>query len=805
MAFTNSSETPLRPLKSPEEKRAEQMTREEDDVEASIKTFRERVDLHPAHSQVGVSNVREMFAYLEAIFQKRQEDERSPKKFSDIGYFLLAIDPASFAVIFMREVLFSFSMKESLPEHPGEFPTLWAVKTRMKGNKITSNEEYNQRKAADLSRRIGERCNQHWKSLSPKTKETKIAEILSCYISPRESRQGKAIREKLDGDWDLELKILLGRELMNGAVKKGFLAIKQSYQGRGKRPNVLSLNDEFFVSLEWDKEIFADLAKAVYRPMVCEPVDWSSLKRGGYLKNEGESISLVRHWGNVTICKGLLEQESQLDRVFSAVNALQKTPWQINQNVYETIRSFEGVSEERLFPTFGMSTSERKARRTLHSSRLSACEDLLSQDRFYFPYYLDYRGRTYCTPQIINYQLDDMVRSLLVFADAKPLGKTGIKWLKIHLANCWGHGEDKKSFIERQKWVDENLHNICESVDNPVDNRWWVEANKPWRFLAACFEMKRVSETGVGTLSHLPIGVDGTCNGFQHISALLRDRNVARLTNLISIDTPGDLYAEVAKRLTEVIQVEARRGVAIALEGIRVTEGSFNRDFVKKAVMATPYGISDDQIRVDMMLRLRLNMGIKSNWDTVAYLCEKLLGCIRELTNSDKLTNWFKGCVDKLVDKNLHIEWITPSGFRVVQAKYMEKSKALGQVKPKMIIYKTKKPLQIDRAEQKNGIMPNFIHSLDASHLALTINNLAGKGLSHFGVVHDGYAVHGCDIDILNQALREEFVGMYRRLDLREFPNIDNFSAKSVTLPTPPLSDDRFDIDEVLKSEYFFS
>jgi DNA-directed RNA polymerase len=44
-------------------------------------------------------------------------------------------------------------------------------------------------------------------------------------------------------------------------------------------------------------------------------------------------------------------------------------------------------------------------------------------------------------------------------------------------------------------------------------HRFWTEADQPWLFLAACLEWKRYKEEGYGMISHLPISMDGSCNG----------------------------------------------------------------------------------------------------------------------------------------------------------------------------------------------------------------------------------------------------------------------------------------------------
>ena len=83
-------------------------------------------------------------------------------------------------------------------------------------------------------------------------------------------------------------------------------------------------------------------------------------------------------------------------------------------------------------------------------------------ERFYFPHNMDFRGRAYPIPPNLNHIGNDLCRGLLKFADAKPLGQAGYRWLRIHLANVWGY--DKASFAEREKFTDDHKAQIYLSL-----------------------------------------------------------------------------------------------------------------------------------------------------------------------------------------------------------------------------------------------------------------------------------------------------------------------------------------------------
>jgi DNA-directed RNA polymerase len=88
-------------------------------------------------------------------------------------------------------------------------------------------------------------------------------------------------------------------------------------------------------------------------------------------------------------------------------------------------------------------------------------------ETFYFPHNLDFRGRAYPIPPNLSHIGNDMCRGILRFAEAKPLGERGLRWLKIHLANMTGF--DKASFDEREAYTMERLEEIYDSADKPLE------------------------------------------------------------------------------------------------------------------------------------------------------------------------------------------------------------------------------------------------------------------------------------------------------------------------------------------------
>lgn len=198
-------------------------------------------------------------------------------------------------------------------------------------------------------------------------------------------------------------------------------------------------------------------------------------------------------------------------------------------------------------------------------------------------------------PPHLNHMGADICRGLLQFADARPLGEHGFRWLLVHLANVFGV-VDKQSFDRRVEWAYQHLADAVDSARRPLGGRrWWLQADKPWTALAVCLDITAALDTGDVRkyASRLPVHQDGSCNGLQHYAALGRDEAGGRAVNLVDAAEPQDVYSMVAAKFSEIIQEEARR-----VDGSR--EAQFarallphtDRKLVKQTVMTTVYGVT---------------------------------------------------------------------------------------------------------------------------------------------------------------------------------------------------------------------
>lgn len=67
----------------------------------------------------------------------------------------------------------------------------------------------------------------------------------------------------------------------------------------------------------------------------------------------------------------------------------------------------------------------------------------------------------------------------------------------------------------------------------------------------------------------------------------------------------------------------------------------------------------------------------------------------------------------------------------------------------------------VNSRKQTTAFPPNYIHSLDASHMLKSAIACNKAGLT-FASVHDSFWTHPCDVDVMNVILREAFVRMHQ-------------------------------------------
>lgn len=580
-------------------------------------------------------------------------------------------------------------------------------------------------------------------------------------------------------------------------------------------------------------------------PCIIEPDPWTEINQGGFYTPQLRStIKLIKTRAK----RNKKLKTADLSNVMKAVNILQATPWSVNKQVFEVLRQVwdkslgigmpssspmtippcpvpEGLKKNKMskkqLEAFNVWKKEAAIIYTMEKQRVSKCFQVIrtlrmatefqSYDQFWYVYYCDFRGRIYCSTTSFSPQGPDFAKGLLRFSQGKRVGFQGEYWLKVHGANCFGY--DKVSYDERVQWVDANKKNWLAVAQDPVSTReYWANADKPWQFLAWCFEYQGLIRDKEDFVSYLPISLDGSCNGLQNFSAMLRDEVGGKATNLVSMDKPSDIYATVSDVCTSKLRCDksdlAKSWLKLADE---FYEGVLPRNLSKKSVMTLPYGSTKhsctDNVFEFLMEYHPEYFPIHLRFKLCAYLTPILWDSINEVVVAARSAmDWLQKCSGILAKENMPCNWVTPIGLPVLQGTEKIRIKHIDTILSGNIRICTNSGEltdQLDIKKQKQGISPNFVHSMDACHLMKTILLSNANGISNFSCVHDDYATHACHTEELQRYLRQAFIDMYVNHDpLKEFKESNELDT-GIKLPDLP-STGSLDIQDVLKSKYFF-
>lgn len=607
-----------------------------------------------------------------------------------------------------------------------------------------------------------------------------------------------------------------------------------------------------------------------YLPLPVPPRDWTTPQDGGFWTVYGGQKKLIKNFAK-GYQEEIMNEAEQFSRVvFPAVNAAQHTAWRINEKLYDTIQTLWGIGatvaglpdrnplvlpvcpkcgrmpepdhkcfkkNKEILRTWKMKAAvvhrenvRLKSLRLALSYGLQVADLLRGDERFYYVYQLDFRGRLYPCAQL-HPQGTDWQKGLLEFADGAELGEHGAKWLAVHLANCWGN--DKVSFEARYQWVKDNEAWILECAANPLDVLRWADADSPWCFLAGCFEWAQYKQEGSSFKSRLAVALDGSCSGIQHYSAMLRDEVGALATNVKM--KPGatqkeDIYQRVADAANKLLEqdVAGEHGDWAIL---MLSRKMIDRKVVKRAVMTLPYGSTYSSchkyIEDELTPKLLESGADEKHLSKIThYAASTVWQAIPMVVLKAREGMDYLQKLARLVSKQaLPVSWTTPTGFPVQQSYFEVSGERVNLALGGEIILRNNVPIwqakdnqrrvtfanmerRIDPKRQISGIAPNFIHSLDSSHLMMSVLAAKKRGMSDFALIHDSLGTHAGNTEQFIAIIRESFHRLYAENDPLEMLTTHLISQipeeARKKLPEMPEKGD-LDVNDILSAEYLFA
>lgn len=605
--------------------------------------------------------------------------------------------------------------------------------------------------------------------------------------------------------WSLAVQHLVGGWLVDCLARStGWVASRTVSKGGKQQVTVLTYSADFLRAKEALLEQAEGFAACLW-PMLCEPNDWINGADGGYLTNELRRLNkLIR---SVVSRRCSVRRDSA---ALAMLNRLQKVPYRINPEILDlanfcmehrlTVGKFraeeptppppkpepwETASEEdklayRRARTEIEDNNSALAQKNYRTTECLFVANKYKDDTFWIPWSFDFRGRVYPIPTSLSPQGTDFEKSLIYFEEEGPVNDW---WLGFQVATTWGL--DKAPMEERLAWAKENHDFISMIASDPKGTiAEWSGAEEPWCFVAAAIEYYHCVITKTKQTSGLPVSVDATCSGLQHLSALALDRTAAEMVNVVPTPKPSDGYAIVAEKAKEELPEHLHPLIT--------------RKVTKRTVMTTPYGVTENSARDYIRQELK---GVELEPGELQAIVKAVYRyAVKQVfagpCNSMEFIQKTAGEVIK--SGRTHLEWVTPSGFPVVQ-EYRRNdcervnTKLLGQ-RLQTHLLKPFDERQIDLSKARTASSPNLVHSLDAALLHLVF----AEWEQPFTVIHDCVLGRSCDMDQMGKAIRDKFVEIYSQ------PVLKNWAEQLGVDFDESVMINTLDINDVQNSSYFF-
>ena len=407
---------------------------------------------------------------------------------------------------------------------------------------------------------------------------------------------------------------------------------------------------------------------------------------------------------------------------------------------------------------------------------------------FYLDCFMDFRGRTYTNHYgSLSPQANQNVRALVDFGYETPVGL------------CNDNYNMLMGVLEEEYDVNwDNYTKILQDAKSILANKTYGKKSAGVVRAAMC--LKEIATTGK---SAYIVQQDATCSGFQHMAAILRDRDLGSLVNLTS-GPRSDLYMAATEFLCE-------QGTAVGVFLADHNPKVVRSELAKPTVMLTGYASTAEALALSYLgydgkaeymdksgepvvatrfkdVKQALKQGADVNFNPDSIMTEWLNGRTGEKAMYAALTfarefqealftlcpsvkeliTSIKGAALSHFNKTgTTFAWVTPldlyielSPWKVMEDTHTVSFQSAGVRKSMKVL-----SLKLDQMGGAAGALPNLIHSLDACLVHMV--NLARVGLGMpWADIHDSFGSTVGDVKRTVELVNDAFTQVHTEFDV---------------------------------------
>lgn len=667
-------------------------------------------------------------------------------------------------------------------------------------------------KVLPLCNRIGKAIIQEHNAqllkLDPKLSRRKVIEELRKHVPVKISKR-KCLQ--------------IGSDVLNAIMDNtNIIQYSKIYQ-KGKTYRTVNATEEF--ELEYEGLLKNNLnLEPLRKPISAFPIPVNEKLVGGYAHDVLNNVSSLAYRTKDQLDSMIASDK--LSSIRSVLNCSQSIPYSLDEKVYE-IGSYlfeQGTaiaglpkSTSNMMPEYDEDkfkffqakeqVNSLKGKRYNVARTLGIAADVKELDHFYFPAYLDFRGRLYYRGDYLNPQGNDLAKALLKFTSTSVIDDEAKWWYYIHGANCYGV---KGTYQKRYNFIQEREHEIRQIAADPIKSLdLWKDTDSPFSYLAFVLDCNAYLDDPQNYQSGLRIASDASSSGIQVLSLLLRDEEGCVRTNVLPHTTtaePSDVYIECLGVLKGLLTNDAQSNLKpvseYALYWLEELKNKNSRDLVKRILMTSVYSLSLYGLNKYVQDWINENSECECKFH-IKYLKSRVKEAVDEtVKGASQGMLWLKEVTRQLATLNKDLELTLPSGFKLVSRYRKSKAshiKTITQGKFVYIQYQNETD-KIAPGKSINASVPNVIHALDANILYDIVEKIPNN--VPFSLVHDSIYYRASDANLFYEQIRSSIKEIFTPDILQDFKEQIE-EQHSITLPNIP-EQGTINFDDILEAPYIY-